>query len=167
MLWRSEAAPPIVGLVRITEIRVSPEVGGQLRSINVRKCDRVHAGVVVAELSALDLTASVAQACAALGAAAAFRDHIHAGVRTEEVDGLAVEIAKAKAKLEYAQQQLTRTAPLAQSDTATLQALDQAKTTWRPSVTMSPRHKRNAAHAQVRIWHTLSVDGSAAFAPAS
>jgi multidrug resistance efflux pump len=69
----------------------------------------------------------VAQACAALGAAAAFHDHIHAGVRAEEVDGLAVEIAKAKAKLEYAQVQLTRTAPLAQSDTATQRALDQAK----------------------------------------
>jgi len=48
-------------------------------------------------------------------------------VRTEEVDGLAVEIAKAKAKLEYAQAQLTRTASLAQSDTATQQALDQAE----------------------------------------
>jgi hypothetical protein len=30
VLWRSEAAPPIVGVVRITEIRVAPEVGGQL-----------------------------------------------------------------------------------------------------------------------------------------
>jgi len=102
-------------------------VGGQLTSINVRKCDRFHAGVVVAELSALELTASVAQACAALGAAAAFHDHIHAGVRAEEVDGLAAGIAKAKAKLEFAQAQLTRTAPLAQSDTATQQALDQTK----------------------------------------
>jgi len=147
MLWRSEAAPPIVGVVRITDIHVSPEVGGQLRSINVRKCDRVHAGVVVAELSALELTASVAQACAALGAAAAFHDHIHAGVRAEEVDGLAVEIAKAKAKLEYAQVQLTRTAPLAQSDTATQRALDHAKIDARPRVPTSPRHKRNAAHA--------------------
>jgi len=126
MLWRSEAAPPIVGVVRNTEIRVGAR-GGQLTSINVRKCDRFHAGVVVAELSALELTASVAQACAALGAAAAFHDHIHAGVRAEEVDGLAAGIAKAKAKLEFAQAQLTRTAPLAQSDTATQQALDQTK----------------------------------------
>ena len=65
VLWRSGAAPPIVGVVRITEIRVAPEVGGQLAAINVHKGDRVRAGAVVAELSALELTASVAQARAA------------------------------------------------------------------------------------------------------
>src|SRR5262249_36419492 len=41
--------------------------------------------------------------------------------------GLAAEIAKAKAKLEYAQQQLDRTAYLARSDTASQQSLDQAQ----------------------------------------
>jgi HlyD family secretion protein len=127
VLWRSEAAPPIVGVVRITEIRVAPEVGGQLTTINVRKDDRVRAGDVVAELSALELTASVAQARAALDAATASRDHVYAGVRAEEVDALAAAIAKAKAKLEYAQAQLTRTASLAQSDAATQQALDEAE----------------------------------------
>jgi len=127
VLWRSGAAPPIVGVVRITEIRVAPEVGGQLAAINVHKGDRVRAGAVVAELSALELTASVAQARAALDAATASRDNVYAGVRAEEVDALAAGIAKAKAKLEYAQAQLTRTASLAQSDTATQQALDQAE----------------------------------------
>jgi len=127
VLWRAGAAPPIVGVVRITEIRVAPEVGGQLAAINVHKGDRVRAGDVVAELSALELTASVAQARAALDAATASRDNVYAGVRAEEVDALAAGIAKAKAKLEYAQAQLTRTASLAQSDTATQQALDQAE----------------------------------------
>ena len=127
MLSRSAAAPPIVGVVRITEIRVAPEVGGQLTAINVRKGDRVRAGDVVAELPAIELSASVAQARAALDAATASRDHVYAGVRAEEVDALAAGIAKAKAKLEYAQAQLTRTASLAQSDTATQQALDQAE----------------------------------------
>jgi len=127
VLWRSGAAPPIVGVVRITEIRVAPEVGGQLAAINVHKGDRVRAGDVIAELSALELTASVAQARAALDAATASRDNVYAGVRAEEVDALAAGIAKAKAKLEYAQAQLTRTASLAQSDTATQQALDQAE----------------------------------------
>ena len=127
VLWRAGAAPPIVGVVRITEIRVAPEVGGQLAAINVHKGDRVRAGDVVAELSALELTASAAQARAALDAATASRDNVYAGVRAEEVDTLAAGIAKAKAKLEYAQAQLTRTASLAQSDTATQQALDQAE----------------------------------------
>src|SRR6516225_11280177 len=127
VLWRRADASPIVGIVRATEIRVAPEVGGQLAAINVRKGNRVRAGDVVAELSALELTASVAQARAALDAAIASRDHVYAGVRAEEVDALAAGIAKAKAKFEYAQAQLTRTASLVQSVTATQQELDQAE----------------------------------------
>jgi HlyD family secretion protein len=127
VLRRSEATAPIVGVVRTTEIRVAPEVGGQLAAIKVRKGDRVRAGDVVAELSALELSASVEQVRAALAAATADRDHVYAGVRAEEVAALAAGIAKAKAKLDYAQAQLARTATLAESNTATQQALDQAE----------------------------------------
>ena len=125
--WRPEQATPIVGVVRTTEVRVAPEVGGQLTVIKVHKGDRVRAGDVVAELSALEISASVAQARAALAAATASRDHVYAGVRKEEIASLAAEIAKAKSRLEYAQLQRTRTATLARSDTATQQALDQAE----------------------------------------
>jgi HlyD family secretion protein len=126
VLWHRADTSPIVGIVRATEIRVAPEVGGQLAAIKVRKGDRVHAGDVVAELSALELTASVAQARAALAAASASRDHVYAGVRDEEIAGLASEIDKAKSRLTYAQSQLDRTTYLARSDTATQQTLDQA-----------------------------------------
>jgi HlyD family secretion protein len=102
-------------------------VGGQLAAIKVQKGDRVRAGDVVAELSALELSAAAVQARAALAAAQANRDHVYAGVRAEEVDSLAAAIAKAKSRLEYAEQQLNRTAYLARSDTATQQALDQAE----------------------------------------
>ena len=125
--WRSSVAAPIVGVVRVTEIRVAPEVSGQLASIKVRKGDRVRAGEVVAELSAIEISASVAQARAALDAAVANRDHVYAGVRAEEVASLAAAIAKAKAKLDYAQAQLARTATLAQSNNASQQDLDQAE----------------------------------------
>jgi HlyD family secretion protein len=127
VLWRSQPTAPIVGVVRTTEIRVAPEVGGQLATIKVRKGDRVRAGDIVAELPALELSASVAQARAALDAATASRDHVYAGVRDEEIAVLAAAIAKSKAKLEYAQAQLTRNATLAQSNFATQQALDQAQ----------------------------------------
>ena len=125
-VWRPRADPPIVGVVRVTEIRVAPEVAAQLASIKVRKGDRVRAGQVLAELSAIELTASVGQARAALDAAKANRDNVYAGVRDEEIASLAATIAKGKAKLEYAQQQLTRTSALAQGDNAPKQALDQA-----------------------------------------
>jgi HlyD family secretion protein len=127
LTWRPAAVAPIVGVVRTTEVRVAPEVGGQLEAIKVQKGDRVRAGDVVAELSALELTASVAQARAALAAATANRDHVYAGVRAEEIASLAAEIAKAKSQLDYAQQQLTRTAYLARDDFASQQSLDQAK----------------------------------------
>jgi HlyD family secretion protein len=82
---------------------------------------------VVAELSALELTASVGQARAALAAARASRDHVYAGVRAEEVASLAAEIAKAKSRLEYAQAQLTRVDTLTKQNFASLEALDQAE----------------------------------------
>ena len=125
-LWRAEAATPIVGVVRTTEIRVAPEVGGQLADIKVDRGARVRAGDVVAELSAIELTASVGQARAQLAAAKASRDHVYAGVRAEQVASLEAEISKAKARLDYATAQLTRVSTLAKTDDAAQQSLDQA-----------------------------------------
>jgi HlyD family secretion protein len=125
-LSRLEQAP-IVGVVRTTEVRVAPEVAGQLATIKVHKGDTVRAGDVVAELSAIELTASVGQARAALGAATADRNNVYAGVRAEQIASLAAEIAKAKSRLVYAEEQLGRTTTLARSDTASQQALDQAQ----------------------------------------
>src|SRR5262249_11135662 len=102
------------------------EVGGQLASIKVQKGDRVRAGDVVAELSAVELTAAVTQARAALAAASASRDHVYAGVRAGEIAALASEIDKAKSRLAYAPSQLDRFPSLPRSDTATQQTVDQA-----------------------------------------
>ena len=125
-LWRPEQTVPIIGVVRTTEVRVAPEVGGQLATIKVKKGDQVHTGDVVAELSALELTASVAQARAALAAAKADQDHVYAGVRAEEMASLAAAIAKAKSRLEYAGLQHARAEYLARSAAASQQSLDQA-----------------------------------------
>jgi len=127
LLWPPGQAASVVGVVRATEIRVAPEVSGQLATIKVQKGDRVRAGDVVAELSALELTASVGQARAALAAATADRDHVYAGVRDEEIASLAAEIAKAKSRLAYMDAQLNRTSTLARSSIASQQALDQAQ----------------------------------------
>jgi HlyD family secretion protein len=98
-----------------------------LTAIKVRKGDRVHAGEVIAELSAIELTASVGQARAALDSATADRNNVYSGVRAEQVASLKSEIAKAKARLEYAEQQLSRTDTLARSENASQQSLDQAQ----------------------------------------
>ncbi len=127
LLLHPAPEPPLLGVVRATEVRIAPEVGGQLATIKVQKGDRVSAGAVVAELSALELTAAVAQARAALAAAWANRDHVYAGVRAEEVASLAAEITKAQSRLAYVQAQLDRTSYLARGDNASRQQLDQAE----------------------------------------
>jgi HlyD family secretion protein len=124
---RSESAGTIVGVVRATEVRVEPEVDGQLVSIAVEKGAHVHAGDVVARLSAVELTAQADQARAALVSTAANRNNVYAGVRREQVDSLKAEIAKANARLEYVQAQLTRTSTLARQSFESQQALDQAE----------------------------------------
>ena len=124
---RSGSTAPIVGVVRATEVRVEPEVDGQLVSISVAKGARVHAGDVLASLSAVELTAQRDQARAALGSATANRNNVYAGVRREQVDSLKAQISKANARLEYVQAQLTRTSTLARQSFESQQSLDQAE----------------------------------------
>jgi HlyD family secretion protein len=96
--------------------------------------ERAQASVVLAQKtydrvkqSAIELTAAVAQARAALSAAIASRDHVYAGVRAEQMASLGAEIAKAESRLAYVQAQLGRTAYLARGDIAAKQTLDQAE----------------------------------------
>jgi HlyD family secretion protein len=124
---RSESSAAIVGVVRATEVRVEPEVNGQLVSIAVKKGAHVHAGDVLARLSAVELTAQVDQARAALASATANRNNVYIGVRREQVDSLKAAIAKASARLDYVQAQLTRTSTLARQSFESQQSLDQAE----------------------------------------
>ena len=126
-LWPGQDSATIVGVVRTTEIRVAPEVAGQLATINVQKSSRVRAGDVVAQLSAIELSAAVVQARAALDAASAERDHVYAGVRAEEVAALASAINKTKSRLDYAQSEFARKAQLVPENAASQQELDQAE----------------------------------------
>src|SRR5262249_12582753 len=152
LLWPPVQAASGVGVVRAPAVRVAPEVGGQLATIKVQKGDQVRAGDVVAELSALELIASVGQARAALAAAQADRDHVYAGVRDEEIDRLAAEIAKAKSRLTYVEAQLTRTSTLAREDFSSRQALDQAQ----HDVTIARAHvsEAEAHHAPAKAGPT-------------
>ena len=124
---RTEPSAPIVGIVRATEVRVEPEVNGQLVSIAVEKGAQVHAGDVLARLSAVELTAQVDQARAALASTIANRNNVYAGVRREQVDSLKAAIAKASARRDYVEAQLTRTSTLARQSFEPQQALDQAE----------------------------------------
>src|SRR5580704_8436070 len=147
-LSRPESTPPVVGVVRTTEVRIAPEVGGQLAAIKVHKGDTVRAGDVVAELSAIELTASVGQARAALAAATADRNNVYAGVRAEQVASLKAEIAKAKSRLEYAAQQAL---DQAQNDVASERAdVAEANANYDAAVAGPTKEERAIADAQVK-----------------
>ncbi len=124
---RFESPSAIVGVVRTTEVRVEPEVGGQLQSIAVENGAYVRAGDILARLSAVELTAQADQARAALASATANRNNVYAGVRREQVDSLKAAIAKASARLDFVQAQLTRTSTLARQSFESQQSLDQAE----------------------------------------
>ena len=124
---RPGSPPAIVGVVRTTEVRVEPEVAGQLQSIAVTKGAQVRAGDILARLSAVELTAQADQARAALASATANRNNVYVGVRREQVDSLKAAIAKASARLEFVQAQLTRTSTLARQSFESQQSLDQAE----------------------------------------
>jgi len=81
----------------------------------------------LAELSALELTASVEQARAAYQSALADRNNVYAGVRSEEIATSAAEVGKARSRLGYAEQQLGRFSRLVHDNFASRQALDQAQ----------------------------------------
>ena len=123
----SSATAPLIGVVRATEVQVEPEVTGQLVTIAVEKGAHVHASDVVAKLSAVELTAQVAQARAVLAAATANRNNVYAGVRREQVESLKNEIAKAVARRDFLELQLTRASTLASQNFESQQTLDQAE----------------------------------------
>lgn len=124
---RATPAPAIVGVVRSTEVRIEPEVNGQLLSVAVEKGVQVHAGDALARLSAIELTAQADQARAALASAVASRNNVYAGVRREQVESLKAAISKANSRLDYVETQFKRISTLAGQNFETQQALDQAE----------------------------------------
>lgn len=126
LLDRPRANPPVVGLVRHTEIRIAPEVTGRLTAIAVKTGQAVRKGDLLATLSNPELEASLGEAKAAWAAAKADRDNVYAGVRAEEVAILARSIETAEANLIFARQQNDRAVALAARDYASRQQLDES-----------------------------------------
>ena len=168
LLRRSDAPSPIQGVVRATEVRVAPEVGGHLAAVHVRKGDRVKRGDVLAELSAVELSAQLGQARAAYQSALADRNNVYAGIRSEEIATSAAEVDKANSRLTYANQQLTRYSRLARENFAPQLSLDQAQKAADSARADVAEAKAN--HASAKAGHTAQeraiADASVAAAAA-
>jgi multidrug resistance efflux pump len=121
-----QPAAPRVGMVRATEIRIAPEIGGRLGEIVVKPGAGVRAGDVLARLEIPELAAAVVEARATAAEARAERDRVYAGPRREQIDILAREIDKAAATVTLAEQHYERVATLAARQFASRQDRDQA-----------------------------------------
>jgi multidrug resistance efflux pump len=127
--WRQRHAPVSpIGVVHETEIHISAEVGGRLKSVLVTSGQHVHRGDPLAELSIPELTASVGQSIAAAAKSQADRDNVFSGVRKEEIDQSAQNVEIAESNLVLAQQQFARTEDLASKGIESQQQLDEIST---------------------------------------
>jgi HlyD family secretion protein len=116
----------LIGMVRRTEIRLAPEISGRLGEIAANAGARVAKGAPVATLDAPDLAASLGEANAAAGGAAADRANIYAGERAEERSIADKAIEMAAANLDLAVEERDRASALAAKGFASGERLDQA-----------------------------------------
>ena len=121
----AEPEPPLIGVVRQTEMRIAPETTGRLQSLSVVVGQSVSTGDTLAVLSNPELAASVADAKAKAAQAKADRDNVYAGVRKEEIGVAGETVRSAEANLLLAHQQYERSAKLAADNYVSRQQLDQ------------------------------------------
>jgi HlyD family secretion protein len=117
--------PPLIGVVHETEIRLAPEISARLASLPVKPLQAVRKGEVVAALSSPEVAASLEQAKANLESARANLANVVAGVRQEERDTAAQNVAIAAANVTLAKQQFARVSVLAAKNYASKQQFDE------------------------------------------
>lgn len=115
----------VPGMVQRTEIRIAPEVGGRLLNVAVQPGQHVKKGDVLATLDSPELAAALGEAKAAAASAKADRDHVYAGVRSEEIAMAEQSVQTAEANLLLAQQQNTRATSLLAKGSGSRQLLDE------------------------------------------
>jgi HlyD family secretion protein len=119
-------APSIAGMVRQTEIRISPEITGRLASVAVRAGQPVRKGDLLAVLSNPELAASLGEAQAAARSAKADHERVYSGERAEQRAILAQSVETAQANLVLAEQEDARAVALAAREFASRQKLDES-----------------------------------------
>jgi HlyD family secretion protein len=117
--------PPLIGVVHETEIRLAPEISARLASLPVKPLQSLRKGEVVAVLSSPEVAASLEQAKANLESARANLANVVAGVRQEERDTAAQNVAIAESNVTLAKQQFARVSVLAAKNYASKQQFDE------------------------------------------
>jgi HlyD family secretion protein len=103
---RSPNAVEAAGQAEATEVRVAPEVGGRLLSLEVDEGSRVEKGDLLGTLDTRDTELALARARADRGAAAAALALLRAGARPEEIREAEAQLAAAEAQVQAARAEL-------------------------------------------------------------
>ncbi|HXW06188.1 MAG TPA: HlyD family efflux transporter periplasmic adaptor subunit [Vicinamibacterales bacterium] len=94
------------GYVEATEVRVAPEVGGRVLTIDVAEGDRVVPGAPVARLATTDTELAIRRAQAERDQAVAQLQLLQAGARPEELRQASAQVDTARADVRAAQSEL-------------------------------------------------------------
>lgn len=120
--------PLAVGYVEGEYVLLAPVEVGQVRSVEVRRGDRVEAGEAVALMEETDAEIAVTRAEAALAEAEAALANLKEGKRPEEIAALEAALRSAAAQAEEADRVFRRTDDLFRRGIATQAELDKART---------------------------------------
>jgi HlyD family secretion protein len=145
--------PPLLGMVRQTEIHIAPEVSGRLVSVVVAPGQHVRQGDLLAVIDNPDITAALAEAKAATASTAADRARTYSGTRPEEVSAAGEAVRTAEANLLLAQQQNLRAVTLNSRSFLSQQQLDESQASL--SKAQADLDGKRAAYAADRAGPTV------------
>lgn len=107
----------VSGHVEATEVRLAPEMGGRVLTLDVKEGDRVEAGARILTLDATDLTLAIARAKTEQAAAEAQLRLVRVSARPEDIRQAEAQVEAAKAEVPAAKAELdAATADLARFD---------------------------------------------------
>jgi len=151
----------VSGHVEATEVRLAPDAGGRVLTLNVKQGDRVQPGQVVLTLDTRDVTLAIDRAKAEHAAAAAQLRLVQAAARPEDVRQAESQIATARAEqsaaaseLAAAEQDLTRFESLLAANSGSRKQRDDAATrrdVARDRVMAAQSRVRTAEEALARV----------------
>ena len=96
----------VSGHVEATEVRLAPEMGGRVLSLDVKEGDRIQAGAVVLTIDATDLQLAIARAKTEQASAEAQLRLVRASARSEDVKQAEAQVEAAKADIPAARAEL-------------------------------------------------------------
>ena len=96
----------VSGHVEATEVRLAPEMGGRVLSLNVKEGDRIQTRAVVLTIDATDLQLAIARAKTERASAEAQLRLVRASARSEDVKQAEAQVEAAKADIPAARAEL-------------------------------------------------------------